>query len=77
MKLRLATLTCLLAVSASNIAAGAKDAKAERNKPPTSAMVLESAQAADWRRPDPENTLYLDLPSGRVIINATPQSVAH
>jgi peptidylprolyl isomerase len=40
---------------------------------PTSAQVLESAQPSDWRRPDPANTLYLDLPAGRVIIELAPR----
>ena len=42
-------------------------------QPQTTAQVLESAQASDWRRPDPENTLYLDLPAGRVIIELAPR----
>lgn len=44
-----------------------------REKPPTTAQVLESAQPSDWRRPDPENLLYLELPSGRVIIELAPR----
>lgn len=44
-----------------------------REKPPTTAQVLESALPSDWRRPDPENTLYLDLPAGRVIIELAPR----
>jgi peptidylprolyl isomerase len=44
-----------------------------RDKPPTTAQVLESAQPTDWRRPDPENTLYLELPAGRVIIELAPR----
>jgi peptidylprolyl isomerase len=44
-----------------------------REKPPTTAQVMESAQASDWRRPDPENTLYLELPTGRVIIELAPR----
>lgn len=44
-----------------------------REKPPTTAQVMESAQASDWRRPDPENTLYLELPAGRVIIELAPR----
>lgn len=43
------------------------------DKPPTTAQVMESAQPSDWRRPDPENTLYLDLPAGRVIIELAPR----
>jgi peptidylprolyl isomerase len=42
-------------------------------KPPTTAQVIESAVAADWRRPDPANTLYLELGSGRVIIELSPR----
>jgi peptidylprolyl isomerase len=36
--------------------------------PPTSADILAQAPAADWRPLDPQRTLYLDLPTGRVII---------
>jgi peptidylprolyl isomerase len=34
----------------------------------TMADVLAAATAADWRALDPENTLYVDLDSGRVVI---------
>jgi len=44
-----------------------------REKPPTTAQVLESAQPSDWRRPDPENTLYLQLRGGRVVIELAPR----
>ena len=44
-----------------------------REKPPTTAQVMESATAADWRRPDPANTLYMELPAGRVIIELAPR----
>jgi peptidylprolyl isomerase len=42
-------------------------------KPLTTTQVMESAQASDWRRPDPANTLYLDLAAGRVIIELAPR----
>jgi peptidylprolyl isomerase len=45
----------------------------DRETPPTTAQVLESAQASDWRRPDPGNTLYLELATGRVIIELAPR----
>jgi len=32
------------------------------------AEVLAASQAADWHALDPENTLYLGLASGRVVI---------
>jgi len=41
--------------------------------PPTTADVIEHSQPSDWRRPDPENTLYLDLPGGRVVIELATQ----
>jgi peptidylprolyl isomerase len=44
-----------------------------RDKPPTTAEVMESATDADWRRPDPANLLYLELPTGRVIIELAPR----
>jgi peptidylprolyl isomerase len=34
--------------------------------------VLKDSPAADWRDLDPENTLYLDLPAGRVVIELAP-----
>jgi peptidylprolyl isomerase len=41
-------------------------------KPPTFAEVLVATTPADWRTVDPENTLYLELASGRVIIELAP-----
>lgn len=40
--------------------------------PPTMADVLASSTASDWRTPDPDDTLYLDLPQGRVVIELAP-----
>jgi len=49
-------------------------------KPVTVADLLADAPATDWRTPDPDNTLYLELPGGRVIIElaarVAPQHVA-
>ncbi|MEN9675527.1 MAG: hypothetical protein RIS76_1423 [Verrucomicrobiota bacterium] len=39
----------------------------------TAASVLAAAEAADWRRLDPENTLCLDLERGRVVIELEPR----
>jgi peptidylprolyl isomerase len=39
---------------------------------PTFAEVLASTSASDWRPLDAESTLYLDLPSGRVVIELAP-----
>lgn len=34
--------------------------------------ILKAAPASDWRTPDPENLLYLELPAGRVVIELAP-----
>lgn len=66
---------CLLGLLAAGIAFAADPAG--REKPATTAQVLESSRPTDWRRPDPENTLYLDLPAGRVIIELAPRFAPH
>lgn len=38
----------------------------------TMAAVLEASTPDDWRQPDPERTLYLELASGRVVIELAP-----
>jgi peptidylprolyl isomerase len=43
------------------------------HRPLASADVLATSTAADWRPLDPQNTLYLELPAGRVIIELAPQ----
>jgi peptidylprolyl isomerase len=35
--------------------------------------ILAAAKPADFRTPDPENTLYLELAAGRVVIELAPQ----
>jgi cyclophilin family peptidyl-prolyl cis-trans isomerase len=43
------------------------------HRPPTAAEVLAASTAADWRSLDPQNTLYLELATGRVVIELMPQ----
>jgi peptidylprolyl isomerase len=50
-----------------NIAAFGEDPK-----PLTMADVLAASKPDEWRRPDPENTLYLELAAGRVVIELAP-----
>lgn len=50
-----------IAVPAGNAAAG-----------PTMAEVLAASSPSDWRSLDPENTLYLELPAGRVVMELAP-----
>jgi peptidylprolyl isomerase len=42
-------------------------------RPVTVDDLLKASSPADWRRPDPENTLYLELPAGRVVIELAPR----
>ncbi|HEX7374445.1 MAG TPA: peptidylprolyl isomerase [Steroidobacteraceae bacterium] len=58
---------CVLLLTMSQAAAADAPARA-----PTMAEVLAASQASDWRRLDPENTLYLQLASGRVVIELAP-----
>jgi peptidylprolyl isomerase len=39
---------------------------------PSAADILDPSPASDWRWLDPENTLYMDFPAGRVIIEMAP-----
>jgi peptidylprolyl isomerase len=39
----------------------------------TMADVLAASKPSDWRPLDPENTLYMDLPMGRVVIELQPE----
>ena len=41
-------------------------------KPQTTAEVLAASSPSDWRPLDPQYTLYLELPAGRVIIELAP-----
>jgi peptidylprolyl isomerase len=54
------------------LAPGLAAADLPRGKPPTMATVLAESKPSDWRSLDPENTLYLELSSGRVVIELAP-----
>ncbi len=63
----------IAAVFAALLAALPITASASNSRPPlTMAGVLAESSAADWRRPDPEDTLYLELAAGRVVIELAP-----
>ena len=59
-------LPCLFACHA-----GAANDKVQKIKP-TMADVIKASSAADWRALNPENTLYLELDAGRVVIELAP-----
>jgi cyclophilin family peptidyl-prolyl cis-trans isomerase len=39
---------------------------------PSVADAVQASRSAEWRPLDPQNTLYLDLPAGRVVIELAP-----
>src|SRR3954470_23810298 len=45
---------------------------ADTAKPLTMADALARSKPEDWAPPDPENTLYMELPAGRVVIVLAP-----
>jgi peptidylprolyl isomerase len=67
MKRSLASLAILLALSA------VPPAAAQSGKPLSSAEILQRAGASDWRTPRDEDLLYLELDSGRVVIELAPE----
>lgn len=58
----------IAAVAPANAAAPAPPAK-----PVTMADILAASAPSDWRTPDPENVMVLDMPSGRVVIELAPE----
>jgi peptidylprolyl isomerase len=47
-------------------------AESNAKKLPTMADVLAGSKPGDWREIDPENTIYLELTNGRVVIELAP-----
>ena len=67
-------LAALAATSlAAAIAHAADSAKpADTAKPKTTADIIAASKPSDWRTLDPDETLYLDLAAGRVVIELSP-----
>lgn len=61
----------ILALAAMSLAAQFAYAAELAPKPTVSDIVKES-KPADWRPLDPENTIYMELPAGRVVIELAP-----
>jgi len=59
-------------LSAASAAMSAQDAAVPAAKALTVAEVMAAARADEWRPLDPENTLYLELAGGRVVIELAP-----
>ena len=50
----------------------AESADGKKKSPPTVAEILDQSTPQNWRTLDPENTLYMELARGRVIIELAP-----
>lgn len=61
-------MAALAVLAAAPLASAAAPAK-----PVTMADVLAASAPSDWRAPDPENVMYLDMASGRVVIELSPE----
>jgi peptidylprolyl isomerase len=66
--MRVPLTACLLVLPCA-----AQSPDASKGKPLTAADVLAASTRADWRMLDPENTVYLELASGRVVIELAPE----
>ncbi len=64
----LAPIPALLALAA---------AQAIMASPASMADILAASPPSDWRALDPENTIYMQLPGGRVIIELNPKFAPH
>jgi peptidylprolyl isomerase len=54
------------------VVAAANALGAEAAKPRTMSEILEASKPSDWRTLDPEYTLYVELETGRVVIELAP-----
>jgi peptidylprolyl isomerase len=61
-------IACLVAATI----ATERAAEPPAQKPATMAEIVAAAKPDDWRALDPENTLYLEMASGRVVIELAP-----
>jgi peptidylprolyl isomerase len=68
---RSALLAALWAASATAFAADSPTAPPSR--PATMDDVLAASKPSDWRPLNPENTLYMELASGRIVIELAPR----
>ena len=70
---RIRILACLLTAGGVPSASLVAQAAQEPARKPTMQQVLDASKSSDWRMPDPENTLYMELPGGRVVIELATQ----
>src|SRR5579859_7771914 len=72
-----AALAVLIAIACGAATARAAAPAEATAKAQTTAEVLAASTSSDWRVLDPQQTLYLELPAGRVIIELAPAFAPH
>jgi peptidylprolyl isomerase len=76
--MRIASKGFVMALVAALVLQGAHGVGAPgKSQPRTSAEVIAQSTPADWRPLDPQRTLYLELSTGRVIIELAPDFAPH
>lgn len=77
----LCAMTGVCVCSTASIAAESPAVAVPKPAPRAFGEILATAKPSDWRAVDPESTLYLDIPAGRVVIELTaayaPKHVAN
>ncbi len=73
----MAAVACGPALRAEVPTAGPTAGQQSVKKPMTTAAVLAASTPGDWRQVDLQNTLYMELAAGRVIIELAPQFAPH
>jgi len=72
---RLSTIAFLTPLAAALLALAALPVAAKDDAPkvrPTVGDIVKASAPADWRELDPQNTIYVELPAGRVVIELAP-----
>ena len=70
--IRISVLAAALALATAAATANpAAETQPAKSKP--MAEILEQSPAADWRPLDPQNTYYMELPGGRVVMELAPE----
>lgn len=63
----------LAAAIAATLALATASANAAQGKPtPSPTQLLDASKPSEWRTPNPDNLLYMQLPTGRVVIELAP-----
>ena len=70
--MRTTLISACLALAAMPCLGANAPAKPAPAKPASMQALLDASKPSDWRSLDPANTLYLDLASGRVVIELAP-----